>query len=317
MKPLPQSKARDVFSHLLAFGTLFFSVVNAIVLSFQYVDVKFPDSLQFYYVGALDTIRQAMASLIVVWPAFILLSWAINKNAKAHPEKREISIRKWLLYLTLFVTAIAIMADLVTLVNFFLNGEMSARFILKVGVVLVVAAAVFGYYLWDLRSESISKSRVPKYAAAAASFVLLASIILGFVFVGSPARQRAVRFDDQRVNDLSMIQNQITVFYTNKRVLPAAVKDLNDSLSGFAVPADPVTGQGYEYIIKSPLSFDLCATFAAESVGKGTSSPYSAPIAAYRDFGPFGQNWMHKAGRACFERTIDPANFPPFPALIK
>lgn len=316
MKPLPRSTAKDVFSHLLAIVTLYVSVISFITLCFQYVDVKFPDALNFYYSGALDTIRQSMASLIVVWPVYVLISWMINRDMQADPQKREIGIRKWLLYLTLFVTAITIIVDLVTLVNYFLNGEITPRFLLKVGVVLATAAAVFWYYLWDLRRDTHEKSRLPKTTAWIASVVAVATIVLGFVFVGTPGQQRQVRFDEQRVNDLSSLQNEIVNAYATKRVLPVTLKDLTNSISGFTAPTDPVTGQAYEYSVSKPLTFQLCATFAAASLGADANARMTVPVSPYGG-SPYGQNWTHGAGRTCFERTIDPANYPPLAAPMK
>ncbi|MEK7633187.1 MAG: DUF5671 domain-containing protein [Patescibacteria group bacterium] len=307
MKSLPRSTAKDVFSHLFAIVTLYVSVVSFIILGFQYIDVTFPDALSFYYTGALDAIRAGMASLIVMWPAFVGISWFMYKDAKADSEKREIAIRKWLLYLTLFVTAITIVVDLITLVNYFLNGEITTRFILKVLVVLATAVAVFAYYLWDLRTESIAKSTVPKKTAVAASVVVVAMIVLGFLLVGSPAQQRKVRFDDQRVSDLATIQNEVTNFYQLKKgVLPVTLNDLTNTLSGYSVPVDPSTGAAYEYSTGDGLNFTLCATFEADSVGDQTdvSMPYRAYGTDY-----YG-SWKHGVGRVCFDRTIDPDLYP-------
>lgn len=307
MKALPRSTAKDVFSHLFAIVTLYVSVVSFIILGFQYIDVTFPDALSFYYTGALDAIRAGMASIIVMWPAFVGISWFMHKDAKADPEKREIGIRKWLLYLTLFITAITIIVDLITLVNYFLNGEITTRFILKVIVVLATVVAVFAYYLWDLRTESITKSTTPKKTVISASVVVVVMIVLGFFLVGSPAQQRKVRFDDQRVSDLSMIQNEITNYYSLKKgSLPEKLTDLTNSLSGFTVPTDPATSVQYEYNVKEGLTFELCATFEAQSVGgqTDTSMPYRAYGVDY-----YG-SWNHGIGRTCFERTIDPDLYP-------
>lgn len=307
MKSLPRSTAKDVFVHLFSIVTLYVSVFTFIALCFAYVDVSFPDALDFYYAGSLDQIRGSMASVMIMWPAFIGISWFMHRDAKADGERREVGIRKWLLYLTLFVTAITIVVDLITLVNFFLNGEITTRFILKVIIVLTTAAAVFAYYLWDLRTEDIGKSTVPKKSAIIASVVVLTSIILGFILVGSPAQQRKVRFDDQRVSDLSTIQYEITNYYQTKNgTLPESLADLTNMLSGFTVPMDPNTGTAYEYSALDGLSFELCAIFEAESVGDTVdkSMPYRAYGANY-----YG-SWTHGTGRTCFERTIDPDLYP-------
>jgi len=305
MDKIHHSTAKDVFSHLLAIVTLFMGVISFIALYFQYINVKFPDALQFYYTGALDIIRNSMSVLIVAWPVFILVSWMIYKDLKNDPAKTNIGIRKWLLYLTLFVASITIIVDLITLVNYFLNGEITTRFILKVAVVLVVAAAVFGYYLWDLRREVIVKTVLARNVAIITAIVALGTVVLGFVFVGSPATQRLVRFDDQRINDLSNIQNETINYYSLKRVLPTNLSDLNNSISGFIVPVDPSTQAAYEYTIKSPLEFELCATF-----GTDTSTNQSATTSPIYYGGPYGQNWNHGIGHVCFLRTIDPALYP-------
>jgi hypothetical protein len=305
MKTLPRSTARDVFSHLLAIATLYVGVISFTTLCFQYINVKFPDLLNLYYSGALDTIRQAMAALIVVWPVFILMSWFIQRDIKADPDKHNVGIRKWLLYLTLFVTSITIIVDLVTLINYFLNGEITTRFILKVLVVLAVAITVFWYYLWDLRTEAPWKSKLPKVTAVLTSVVVVGTILLGFMFVGSPMEQRQLRIDGQRVTDLSSLQGGIVDYYSRKQVLPKSLSELSDPLTYFVVPVDPETGAAYEYVAKDKYTFELCANFAKESdVDPATTRPY-----VVND--PYSQNWLHSAGRACFERTIDPEQYPP------
>lgn len=307
MKPLPRSTAKDVFLHLLAIGTLYVSVFGFLSLCFEYVNVTWPDSLDYSGVGSLDSIRGAMATLIVVFPVFIATSWLMRKDAKEEKEKREIGIRKWLLYLTLFVTAIAMMVDMATLVYYFLNGEITLRFIIKVLAVLVTAGSIFSYYLWDLRHEMKEKTLIPKKSAIGASIVAVASIVLGFVLVGSPAHQRLVRFDDTRVSDLSMIQGQITNYYSLKQALPAKLSDLENPLIGFTVPTDPSTNASFEYSVKSPLSFELCATFETLSNPVSDSAKLSRPYDVY----VYGsENWQHDIGRTCFTRTIDPAMYP-------
>lgn len=154
--PPVKASPKDVFLHLFAMATFYFSVVNFLILVFQYVDKLYPDSLtnQYYYSGIDSTIRFALASLIIIFPVYLLTSWYVNKIYKEHPEKRDIRIRKWLVYLTLFIAAGTVLGDLVTLVNSFLAGDLTAKFIIKVLAVLFVAGASFVYYLWDLRRHN-------------------------------------------------------------------------------------------------------------------------------------------------------------------
>jgi hypothetical protein len=304
MNNLPRSTAKDVFSHLLAIVTLFMGVISFIALYFQYINIKFPDVLSFYYPGSLEIIRQCMAILIVAWPVFILISWMIYKDLRSEPTKTNIGIRKWLQYLTLFVASLTIIIDLITLIRYFLDGEITTRFALKILVVLLTAAAVFGYYFWDLKREVDKKTKVIIVATIITAIVAVITIVLGFVVAGSPFEQRQVRLDAQRVQDLSMIQSEVTNYFSLKRELPTELTTLNNSITGFTVPTDPETKANYEYVVKSNLVFELCATFAAKS-SEGQNMTYPMYYGS-----PFGQNWDHEVGRVCFERTIDPELYP-------
>ena len=300
---------KDVFLHLLAVVTLYVSVVAFIALWWQYVSFIFPDTLKFYgyYDGGYssfvyDGIRLAMAALIIVFPIHILISWLIGREFKIDQGKREIRVRKWLWYITLFVSAVTIIIDLIILVNNFLKGELSTQFLLNTLVVLVVAGAVFGYYLWDLRHREQISSK-PKLFAWITAAVIIASIIYGFFLIGLPSSQRARRFDEQRVNSLSLLQNEIIAYWQKKEELPISLNDLRSQISGFIPPTDPETFQSYEYQVTGSLSFNLCAVFKTSSSYSGGGMTRMMPVAQYY---PYQQNWDHGIGRVCFERTIDP-----------
>ncbi|MFH1451439.1 MAG: hypothetical protein ABIF89_02415, partial [bacterium] len=179
---------------------------------------------------------------------------------------------------------------------------MTAQFFLKVLIVLLVAGAVFGYYIWDLRRKNIN-SKTPKILAGILSFVVLASTITGFFIIGTPAEQRQRRFDEQRVVNLQMMQDQIINYWVRKGVLPQNISELENSISGFIVPTDPEVNLAYEYIIIDTLSFELCATFKTstkdfDSVPQGLRYSYPYDLSQ--------QYWKHEAERTCFTITIDP-----------
>lgn len=139
-----------------------------------------------------------------------------------------------------------------------------------------------------------------------------AAIIAGFFVVGSPREERLRRFDDQRVQDLQMLQSYIGEFYRAKSKLPQGLAELNDRFRGIIVPKDPETGSGYEYEIKGLLTFELCATFNRPGLEDSSFLPKEALRTAVTRPGPFGDTtWEHPAGRFCFERTIDKDFFAP------
>jgi hypothetical protein len=315
-----KSSPKDVFMHLLMIATLYVSTFSFVSLWLDYINFLFPDPLNYYYQGILDGILWSTAVLIVVFPVYIFSSRLIAKEMAAEPEKHEIRARKWLVYLTLFLAAIAIIVDVVTLVYNFLSGELSVKFFLKIFAVLLVAGAVFGYYLWDVKRTPWQASKLPRMFARVTSGVVLASIITSFFLVGSPAHQRDVRLDNQRVSDLQNIQSQIINYWQQKEQLPAKQEDLSDSISGFMPAVDPETGAAYEYVVKGTLEFDLCATFKTASIGTDTADRYPKPMPIGFSGDPYSQNWTHEAGRTCFTRSIDPALYKinkPVPVIVQ
>lgn len=297
--------------HLFAFGTLYVSAIMLISLWFQYVNIKFPDPLQPYYSYGYDELRVPMAALIVVFPVFFLLARWISREITREPERKELRIYKWLVYLTLFVSATTIVIDLITLIYNFLGGELTSRIGLKILVVLIVALGVFGYYFWHLRSDLAQTADKRTVLLWITVLVVLGSIVAGFFIVGSPSTARTRRYDQQRVSNLQDIQWQVINYWQLKEKLPATLADLRNDITEYQVPVDPRTKVSYEYRALGALQFELCATF--EEKGSGTSGPY--PM--YSDVMPMPpmgdgklDSWNHDMGRACFTRTIDPDLYP-------
>jgi hypothetical protein len=261
----------------------------------------------FYYESFAGIIRFSVASLIIVFPIFIFVSWYLNKIYKKELEVRESKIRKWLIYFTLFVVSLVIIGDLVTVMNTLLGGEIAIKFILKALIVFLVAGFIFGYYLDDVRRST--STPFAKYFAWGSSILVFAVIISTFFIIGSPTTARLIQLDQQRVNDLQNIQMQIVNYYQAKEKLPENLSVLTDDISGFTAPQDPTTKANYEYIIvdAEKLSFQLCANFDRENKTSKDNRYY------YGD----SQSWNHPAGRFCFDRTIDKDLYPINPKMVK
>jgi hypothetical protein len=295
---------RDLFLHLLAIVALYWSSISFTTLLWQFINYFFQENLDyFYYETFAALVRFSVSSLFIIFPVFILVSWFLNKIYTKELEVRDSKIRKWLIYFTLFVSALVIIGDLITVVNFFLGGEIAIKFILKSLSIFLVAGVVFGYYLDDVRRAT--PTPLAKYFAWVSSILVAVTIIASFFIIGSPTTAKMMQADQQRVSDLSSIQDQIVKHWQAKEKLPATLSDLNDPISGFVAPKDPQTNADYEYIIvdAEKLSFQLCATFSRES--KLSQSDYIY----YYGSGAF-QFWDHKVGRVCFDRTIDKDLYP-------
>ena len=300
---------RDLFLHLLAVVTLYWSAISFVTILWQFINYWFPDILNYYYSGFSGPIRFAVASLIIVFPVFIGVSWYLNKLYAKEAVVRESKIRKWLIYLTLFIASLVIIGDLVSIINTLLGGEPTLRFILKALSIILVAGVIFGYYLDDVRREVPTKSA--KYFAWVTCVLVLVAIIGSFFIMGSPATARLMQFDQQKVSDLQNIQSQIVNYWQRKQVMPTKLADLQDSISGFIVPTDQQNGASYEYTVINATtpSFELCATFNRPS--------QTVPQPLYAVPAGIGQNWDHASGRICFERIIDKQLYSPTSNIIK
>jgi hypothetical protein len=151
-RPRPYLSAREAFLYLVLFTTLYLSAYHLGSLLFNLINRAFPDPASFTTSSA-DSMRWSIASIIVAFPIFIGMSLKIGAELTRHPEKRLSGVRRWLTYLTLFVAAVVLLCDVITLVDHALGGELSVRFALKVGVAAIISVTVFGYYLWDLRRD--------------------------------------------------------------------------------------------------------------------------------------------------------------------
>lgn len=305
-----KSSVKEFFLWAGAMLSLYGGVIAFIALVFDYLNYTFPDALTYApnpYQGGLP---YEMASLIVLAPVFLALMRVIRRGIAQDPSRADLWVRRWALYLTLFIAGATVVIDLIVLLTNFLSGEeLSARFLLKVAVVLLVAAAGFMHFaadLWGYWIKFPDRARWVNWATAA---LVVVAILAGFLIVGTPYSAREMRYDDQRVSDLQSIQSQVTYFYQQKRAVPATLSQLQDPLLGFLVPTDPATGAAYEYQKTSDLAFHLCATFAqpggANQYGRTVAYPTSSP------YGDVQDNWEHAAGHVCFERMIDPDFYPP------
>ncbi len=304
----PKVTPKDFFLWFGAMAALYGSVISLITLLFQYINYAFPDPLAYSYVEPYSSgIRFAMASLIVLVPLAIVLMRFLRSDMVAVPEKKDLWVRRWALVLTVFIGGAVVVGDLITLINYFLGGDLTTRFLLKVCVVLGIAGAVFLHFLADIRGYWAENPERAKMVGYAAGILVVLSIVAGFFIMGSPSQVRLYRFDDQKVSDLQIVQSQIVNYWQQKEALPKSLADLEDPISGFISPKDPQSGEPYAFTLDEGLTFELCAVFNSESQGPAQRSayePYSGDVT--------NENWQHGAGEHCFERTIDPERYPPY-----
>ena len=321
--------------------SLIVSVTAFINLAFEILNQKFPDILNGAYQYGynsyqFDGARSFLATLIIMFPAFLVLTYFWKKKEDVGLSDHDQTIRKWLSYIVIFLSILIAVIDLIVLVRYFVSGEITVRFILKVLIAIAAAKTVLYYFLpevWAFKWQKFFKISSKYFSMV----MVLALIVWSFFVMGSPFKQRQLQLDDRRVQDLQSIQYQIINYWQQKEQLPTDLKILANPISNYSLPVDPEYNKGkvYEYNIKdkNKLTFELCATFSQPmpkgivEYGNGggivpmpardvTTNNVSAPaIYPY----PSGTNdsWDHQSGRTCFERTIDKDLYPPYPKVLK
>ncbi|MDD4352298.1 MAG: DUF5671 domain-containing protein [Candidatus Gracilibacteria bacterium] len=299
-----KTSPKDVFLQLLVIVAMYFSAITMITLLWQLVNLNIADPLaNDYYYGTgrpyFGALRFAISSLIVAFPTLIVAAYLQNKGYKKEKAKLDLGLRKWLIYLTIFVAALVMAGDLIAIVYNYLEGDLTMRFTLKALSMVLVLGVVFTYNLWDLK-RSVPWKGV-KLFSWGVSLLVLVALVVGFITVGSPGEERLYRFDGERVQDLDSMQWQITNYWQHKEVLPGSLIDLNDEVGGYLVPTDPENSSEYEYRVLGDKTFELCATFNKQSASLDYPQINSDD---------YMKKWEHEAGRVCFERTIDEELYP-------
>ena len=315
------TKGVDILIYLLIIISLCTSVYHIINITFSIIDFKWGDSLTNIYQTYNDSIRMSIATLIVMFPIYFGLSFYVSKLIAKDITRSESRPRKITIFASIFITSITLIGSLISIIYKFLGGELTTSFGLKVFFVILLALIVGGYYLYSLYRDFKKRTSVPKIFAVVSVVLVLASISLGIFVFGTPTEMRDRRYDDQRLSDISTIQNQVLNYWQSHKIIPDNLSQLNDPFQGFSVPIDPQTKNQYEYKIISQSSliynglnqvpsdakFEICANFVTvrDTVTDTTDVKNMVqPVGFYYnsyDQTPF---WNHDIGRACFTRTI-------------
>src|SRR5690606_10502158 len=93
---------KDFFLQLGSLIALYVGFATLVTLIFRIIDTRFPDALNYF---PTPSISWQVASLLVLTPVYLLLMWLISKTYLENSNKKNLGIRKWLTFLTLFISA--------------------------------------------------------------------------------------------------------------------------------------------------------------------------------------------------------------------
>jgi hypothetical protein len=140
------------------------------------------------------------------------------------------------------------------------------------------------------------------FVIVVSTFVIV-PLITAITMIGSPAKERARKLDETRVNSLDTMHYSIDSYYTLNKKLPESLDALIKSGQFYPLGIqDPESGVPFHYETTSEKTYKLCATFTDESPKNGDFDYI------YNRYGatPYGNatiSWHHPKGYHCFDLT--------------
>lgn len=301
----PKSNAaKFTFFYLLSLISLIFTALPAGMIIFQVINKYVSDPLaNFQSDFSLGALKFAISALLVAAPVYYLISRQINSALFKGDLDKDSGLRKWLTYFILLVSSLIVIGSLIGVVNSFLNGELTGKFILKMLTTIIIPAFVFSYYFYDIKRETLINSKdknISRFFFGSLAFVILA-FAAGLLSVESPRLTRDRLADDKIINNFYSVESAINEYYRINSKLPADLATLQKSQDiqgkGFEpITKDTVSGKDFGYEIASSTAYRLCAEFRTSNANLNNNS--------YIYNSPSGRR--HEQGWQCFEYTIDP-----------
>lgn len=291
------TNAKYAFYYLLSLAALIFTGISVGLIASGIIDQTVRDILDYGSYASNSQLKFGISALLVAAPVYYWMSALIARGLRRGELAKDSGIRRWLTYFIILVSSLIILGFLLGLLNSFLSGELSTRFILKAVSVFIIAGGVFSYYLYDIKRGIVSdRPAVVKAFFFVSLAIVLASFVSAWFFVESPREARDRQLDDRLVSGMYSLESAVNAFYVETGRLPGNLEELlafpGAGLDEQAI-ADPETGEKIAYQSSGEDTFSLCATFRTDTDDQaGNARPY---MSSTND---------HDAGYQCLERTV-------------
>jgi len=306
------NNAKYAFYYLLSLVALIFTAVSVGMISFGIINDTVADALTMRN-GVSDSLKFAISALIIATPIFFLMQSLINKGLRKGELDKESGVRRWLTYFILLVSSVTILGVFIGVLNNFLAGEFTISFILKSVSMLVISAAVFSFYFYDIKRSNVTdKNLVMRIFFFASLGIIVISFVASWFFIESPVLTRAKRLDQNLVNNITSLENAVNSYNDKYKKLPDSldqVKNDRDIYLDIRSLVDPETNVPIVYNKVSDKTFQFCATFRTDNknINPQTDTSYSDPTK------------LHLAGYQCISSntwSADPQKVPASPVIV-
>jgi hypothetical protein len=284
---MKNNNPKYAFYYFLSLISLIFLAVSSALIIFEIIDRSVIDALSNNFTNQ-NTLRFGISAILISAPIFFLSVNLINKGLRRGEIEKDSSLRNWLTYFILFVSAVIILGSLIGIINSFLSGEITLKFVLQMITVVVISALVFSFYLYDIKREDVSgEDRTIKIFFISTLSLVLAIFISSWFFVESPKVARDRKADNQMMQNISIIESYVNDYYEENETLPENLENLDSVRYAESV-------EGVEYNRLGGKEFELCADFKTDSYESQRSINYY----------PGSSSRAYVKGWNCFEGNL-------------
>ena len=291
------NSAKYVFYYLLSLVALAFTAVSVGMIAFGIITETIASPLSSAY-DPSSSFRFAISSLAIAAPIFFVIQGFILKGLRKGDLPLESPVRRWMTYLILFVSAVTILGVLIAVLNNFLSGDFTWRFILQMLTVLFLAGIIFSFYLLEIRRHDSKEGLLTiKIFFFASLLLVITAFVSAWFFMEAPAVTRAKKLDSKLVNSINLIENSINSYHQEYGELPSDLSVLKNSRTAYFSPQDLVdsdTGLPLTYEIIDEGNYKLCATFRTDTDNTDI----------YQQSHVFYGQQAHGAGYHCFDLKV-------------
>ncbi len=144
---------KDVFIYLLTAATLYISATGVLILIWGLAEYWFPDPYRTFRSGSdSGAVRVGVAMAIVAFPVFVYLTLLVRRKIRRGEIDPASTLRTGFIYFNLFVVAVTALITLMVTIDTFLGGDLTPRFLVRAGGVLLIAGLVYLYYRSELEA---------------------------------------------------------------------------------------------------------------------------------------------------------------------
>jgi hypothetical protein len=282
---------------------LYLSLGFFIALTFGCINLMFPDAIDSVWQleAAASSVRLGFAMVLVFFPTYLVLTRLVNTNRRRSSDKSYLGLTKWLIYISLLVSGLVLLGDLVAVIMGFLEGGMTIQFILKAAVVFFVIGAAFTYYVRDAKGYWLENEKQSLTYGLVAIIIVVGTLVTALFQIPNPSQVREKNIDNEVVGILQDVQWRIEDYYRSNESLPENLQTLYGT---FSVPAAPEDRPDYEYVITDEEKYQLCATFAYDSNTLGVDGYAQEKVSLPPSVSWGNHTWDYQAGYWCFERQL-------------